>query len=86
MLHINYQGSRIYGFRQENVSMFSLYVFPIYQSLCKTCDPQGRGNFWLHGDKLNKLSRSLQGDAKYQISRLKVLWFQTRMFSVYKPM
>ena len=35
MLHTKYQGSRHCGFRQEGVFVFSLYI-----SLCKTCDPR----------------------------------------------
>ena len=36
MLHTKYQGSRTYGFRQEDL----FNVFP-YISLCKRCDPRG---------------------------------------------
>ena len=75
MLHTKYQGSRHYGFRQEDFSMFP------YMSLCKTCDPQGRDNFYPQGDHLNKLGRGPLGDATFQISRLWALWFQTsRLF------
>ena len=50
----------------------------------------GAGHFWPQGYNLNKLSISSLGDASYQISRLKALWFQTRrffsFFSLYKHM
>ena len=40
MLHATYQGSRSYGFRQEDF----FQSFP-YISLCKQCDPEaGPGN------------------------------------------
>ena len=41
-----------------------------YINLCKTCDPQERGNYWPRGDNLNKLGRGPLGDATYQISRV----------------
>ena len=44
MLHTKYQDSRRHGFRQEEFFMFFLYI-----SLCKTCDPQGRGKFFAPG-------------------------------------
>ena len=59
MLHTAYQGSRPYGFRQEDFSRFP------YISLCNTCDPRG-GPFWPQGYNLNKLDRGLLGDATYQ--------------------
>ena len=40
MLHAKDQGSRPYGFRQEDF----FYVFP-YISLCKICDSRGRAIF-----------------------------------------
>ena len=40
MLHTIYQGSRPYGFRQEDFSMFFPYI-----SLCVTCDPFGGAIF-----------------------------------------
>ena len=63
MLHTKYQGSMSYGCRQED-----LYAFP-YISLYKTCDPMGRAIIGRTGHNLNKLGRSLLGDAIYQISR-----------------
>ena len=39
MLHINYQGSRPCGFRQEDFSSFS------YISKCKTFNPPGGASF-----------------------------------------
>ena len=68
MLHTKYQGSRPYGFRQEDVSMF----FP------KICDLQVGTIFGHQGHNLNKLGRGPLGDATYQISRPRTLWFQTR--------
>ena len=56
MLHTKYQGSRTYGFRQEDFFMF----FPIYK-------PMGQGLFWPQGHNMNKLGRSPLGDATYQI-------------------
>ena len=38
MLHTKYQGSKQYGFRQEDFSCFH------YRGLCKICDP-GVGPF-----------------------------------------
>ena len=64
MLHTKYQDSRPYGFRQKDFSCF----YNI--SLCKTCDPPGRGHFWPQGHNLNKFGRGLLGDAAYQISML----------------
>ena len=63
MLHTKYQGSRSYGFRQEDFVMF----FPI--SLVKHVTP-GRGHFWTQEHKLNKLGIGRLGDDTYQISRL----------------
>ena len=65
MLHTKYQGSRPYGFRQENFSMFFHYI-----SLCKICDPWCGVIFWPEGDNLNKLGRVPLGYATYQISML----------------
>ena len=71
MPHNKYQGSKPYGFRQEYFFLcFSLYV---------KRDCQG-SHFWPQGYNLNKLGRGSLGDASYQISRLKALWFQTRIF------
>ena len=52
-------------------------MFP-YISLFKTCDPHDRPNFLPQGHNLNKLDCGILGDARYLISRLKSLWFQTR--------
>ena len=49
MLHTKHQGSRPYGFRQEDFSTFSLL------SLCKTCDPRGRAIFGPGGIILTNL-------------------------------
>ena len=73
MLHTKYQGSRPYGFRQEDF----FHVFP-YIGLCKTSDHRGGGGgggggggqFWPQGHNLNKLGKGPLGDASYQISRL----------------
>ena len=43
-------------------------IFQCFISLCITCDPQARDNFWPQGDNLNKLGRGPLGDATYQIS------------------
>ena len=48
----------------------------------------GWGQFLPMEHNLNKLGRGPLGHATYQISRLWVLWFQTRilsLFSLYKP-
>ena len=52
MLHTKYQGSRSYGFRQEDFVMFFPYI-----SLCKTCDPRDGAIFGPQGHNLNKLGR-----------------------------
>ena len=65
MLHTKYQGSKPYGFRQEDF----FHVFP-YIGLSKTCDPWGGAIFGPQRYSLNKLGRSSLGDASYQISRL----------------
>ena len=52
--------------------------FP-YIMLYQTCDP-GVGPFLTSGAYLIKLGRGPLGDAKYKISRLSALWFQTRRF------
>ena len=57
MLHIKYQDSRSYGFRQRFFHVFH------YISQCKTCDPRG-GAIWSQGHDLNKLGRGPPGDAK----------------------
>ena len=62
MLHANYQGSRPYGFKQEDC-----FIFP-YKSIYKSCDPGG--HFVPQEHNKNKLGRGLIGDATYQISRL----------------
>ena len=56
-------------------------MFPII-SLCKICDPPGVPFLAI----LNKLGRGLLDDATYQISRLKALWFQIRIFYHAVPM
>ena len=67
MLHNKYQGSMLYGFREDFFSCFP-YVNP------------GVGPFLTPGAYLNKLDRGPLGDVKYQVSRLLALWFQTRRF------
>ena len=64
MLHAKYQGSMPCGFRQEDLFMFLLIFVYV-----KHVTP-GRGYFWPQGHDLNKLVRSPQGDASYQISNL----------------
>ena len=64
MLHTKYQGSKPYGFRQEDFSMF----FPI-NAYVRHVTP-GAGHFWPQGYNLNKVGRWSLGDASYQISRL----------------
>ena len=64
MLHTKYQGSRPYGFRQEDFFMF----FPI-KAYAKHVTP-GAALFWPQGHNLNKLGRGPIGGATYQISRL----------------
>ena len=74
MLHTKYQGSRPYGFRQEDVFMF----FPI--KACAKHGTLGAGHFWQQGYNLNNLGRGLLGDASYKLPRLYALWFQKRIF------
>ena len=64
MLHTKYQGSRRYGFRQEDFFKVFHYI-----SLCKECDPE-TGAFWPQGHNCKKIGKGLQGDATCQISRL----------------
>ena len=84
MLHTKYQGSRHYGFRQEELFHVSSYI-----SLCKASDPKG-GHFWPHGHNLKKLGRGLQGDATYQNIKALGLMVTDKgifsCFSLYKPM
>ena len=61
-----YQISRIEALRFQTRRFF--HVFPKI-GLCKKCDP-GAGHIWPPGYNLNKLGRSLLGDATYQISKL----------------
>ena len=63
-LHTKYKGSRPYGVRQEDFSMF--FIIEAYVKRVIT----GAGPFWPQGDNLNKLGRSPLGDATYQISKL----------------
>ena len=44
------------------------------------CDTWDGAIFWPQVHNLNKLGRGPLGDATYQISRLKALWFQTKRF------
>ena len=64
MLHTQYQSSRPYGFRKENL----FHLFPNI-GLSKTCDP-GPGPFLAPRIYLEKLGRGPLGDATYHISRL----------------
>ena len=64
MLHTKYQGSRPFGFRQEDFFMFltiKAYVKPV--------TPR-RSHFWPKDYNLNKLGRSSLDDNTYQNSRL----------------
>ena len=64
MLHTKYQGSRPYGFRQEDFYMFfPKYVYVKHVTL-------GAGPLWPQGYNLNRLGRGSLGDASYQISKL----------------
>ena len=56
------------GFREEE-----FYLFSLYNAIYKTCDPRGGTIFDPTG-----IGRGPLGDAKYQVSRLSALWFQTR--------
>ena len=78
MPHTKYQISMTSSFREEN---FCSYV--------QTCDPLRRGQFWPQGHHMNKFGRGPQGDAIYQISKLKAFQFQGRRifkFSLFIPM
>ena len=59
MLHTKYQGTRPYGFRQEDCLLFPLYKPMLNKS------PPGRSHFWPQGHNLNKLG-SLVGDTSHQ--------------------
>ena len=64
MLHTKYQGSRPYGFRQEDLFMFlSIKAYLKHVTL-------RRGHFWPQGLNLNNLGRGLLDNTTYQISRL----------------
>ena len=65
MLHTKYQGSRPYGLRQEDFSMYSLYN----DANVKYVTPE-QGHIWPQGHNLSKFGRGPQGDSTYQISRL----------------
>ena len=70
------------GLVVSDKNIFSCFC---YKSLCKTCDPGGRAHLWPQGQNLNKLEKGPLGNAGYQISRLKALWFQTRRFIHISP-
>ena len=74
MLHTKYQGSRPFGFRQEDF----FHVFPIKANV-KHVTP-GAGLFLAQDYNLNKLGRGPLDNATYQISWLLTLWFQARRF------
>ena len=57
MLHTKDQGSRPYGFRQEDFSIFFL-MYAYVKHVTPGAEP-----FWPQEDNLNKLGRSLLGDA-----------------------
>ena len=56
-------------------------------SLCKTCYPQGRGNFWPQGDNLNKLGRGPlgQGSRSYGFRQEDFFMFSQNKLSLCKP-
>ena len=57
MLHTKYQGSKPYGFRQEDFfNVFAIYALINNVSL-------RRAHFWPLGHDLNKLGRDSLGDA-----------------------
>ena len=63
MPHTKYQGSRPYGFRQED--FFHVFSISAYVNHVTA----GAGQFWPQEYNFNKLGRSLLGDVSYQISR-----------------
>ena len=64
MLHTENQSSTPFSFRGEEFwSWSSLFLY---------------SNLWPKGHYVNKIDRGLQGDAKYQISKLYTFWFQRR--------
>ena len=65
------------GFRQDDI-----FQFP-YISLCRTCDPRGVAIFLAQGDNLNKVGRSLLGDATHQISMSRTCGSETKIFKVF---
>ena len=80
MLHTKYEGSRAYGFRQEDFFMF-LY-------LLKHVTPMV-GSFLANWYNLNKLGRSRLGDATYQYQGSRPYGFRQEdflMISLFKRM
>ena len=83
MLHTKYQGSRPYGFRQEDFFQW----FPSI-SICKQFD-LGRVHFWpkvqciIMQHNLNKLGRGPLGDASYQISSSRPCSFRLKEFKCF---
>ena len=58
--------------------IFPTTEFYIFVPLVPTCDPQGGANFDPKGHHMNKLDKSLQGDATYQNSKLYPFQFQIK--------
>ena len=79
MLHTKNQGSRPYGFKQEDFQCFSPK-----QAYLNNMNPRW-GRFWPQWPNLNKLGRGPLGDATYQISRFYALWCQSRRFFHVSP-
>ena len=69
-LQTKYERSRLYCFREEDFIRFSNEKL-----ISPRCD-----HFWTGGHNLNKLSKVRLGDDKYQISKLKAVWFQEKIF------
>ena len=74
MLHTKYQSSRPSSFKKEEFENGLLCSF------IPTCDHQGRASFDPRGHHINKLGRGLQGDAIYQISKLRPSSFREEEF------
>ena len=58
--------------------IFSTKEFYIFVPLVPTCDPRGGASFDPKGYHMNKIDKSLQGDATYQKSKIHPFKFQRR--------
>ena len=65
---------------QDNPWLFTWAQKEFYLlcSYVPTCDLRGGAIFWAQGEHMNKIDKGLQGNAKYQISKLYAFQFQRR--------